>query len=37
MGKKLNSEILYSWAPKSLWTVTETMKSKDSCSFEEKL
>ena len=25
------------WAPKSLWTVTATMKLKDACSLEEKL
>ena len=28
---------LFSWAPKSLWTVTEVMKFKDTCSLEEKL
>ena len=27
----------FSWAPKSLWTVTATMKLKDTCSLEEKL
>ena len=32
-----NSERLFSWAPKSLWMVTEAMKSKDACSLEEKL
>ena len=26
-----------SWAPKSPWTVTAAMKSKDTCSLEEKL
>ena len=25
-----------SWAPKSLWTVTEAIKLKDACSLEEK-
>ena len=30
-------QILFSWAPKSLWTVTATMKLKDACSLEEKL
>ena len=28
---------LFSWAPKLLWTVTEAMKLKDTCSLEEKL
>ena len=28
---------LFSWAPKSLWTVTATMILKDACSLEEKL
>ena len=32
-----NSERLFSWAPKSLWMVTEAMKSKEACSLEEKL
>ena len=32
-----NSDRLFSWAKKSLWTVTETMKLKDTCSLEEKL
>ena len=27
----------FSWAPKSLWTVTPAMKLKDTCSLEEKL
>ena len=27
--------ILFSWAPKSLWTVTAAMKLKDTCSSEE--
>ena len=30
-------QILFSWAPKSLWTVTAAMKLKDTCSLEEKL
>ena len=30
-------QILLSWAPKSLWTVTAVMKLKDACSMEEKL
>ena len=30
-------EALFSWAPKSLWTVTATIKLKDICSLEEKL
>ena len=29
-------QILFSWAPKSLWTVTAAMKLKDACSLEEK-
>ena len=29
--------ILFSWAPKSLWMVTEAMKLKGPCSLEEKL
>ena len=28
---------LFSWAPKSLWTVTAAVKLKDACSLEEKL
>ena len=28
---------LFSWAPKSLWTVTEAIKLKDVCSLEGKL
>ena len=28
---------LFSWAPKSLWTVIAAMKLKDTCSLEEKL
>ena len=30
-------QILFSWAPKSLWTVTVATKLKDACSLEEKL
>ena len=30
-------QILFSWAPKSLWTVTAVTKLKDVCSLEEKL
>ena len=30
-------QTLFSWAQKSLWVVTATMKLKDTCSFEEKL
>ena len=30
-------QILFSWAPKSLWMVTAAMKLKDACSLEEKL
>ena len=29
--------ILFSWAPKSVWTVTAAMKLKDTCSMEGKL
>jgi len=37
-GKKWKKwQILFSWAPKSLWTVTVAMKLKDVCSLEEKL
>ena len=28
---------LFSWAPKSLWTVTEAIKLKDVCSLKGKL
>ena len=38
LGKQWKQQqILVSWAPKSLWTVTTAMKLKDSCSMEEKL
>ena len=37
-GKKWKqSQILFSWAPKGLWTVTAAMKLKDACSLEGKL
>ena len=26
---------VFSWAPKSLWTVTEAMKLKDACSYDK--
>ena len=36
-GNNENSDRLFSWAPKSLWTLTLAMKLKDACSLEEKL
>ena len=30
-----HSERLFSWAPKSMWTVTAATKLKDACSLEE--
>ena len=36
-GETVESETLFSWAPKSLQMVTVAMKLKDACSFEEKL
>ena len=33
----MQCQILFSWASKSLWTVTATMKLKDTCSLEEML
>ena len=30
-------QVLFSWVPKSLWTVTTAMKLKDVCSLEGKL
>ena len=30
-------QVLFSWAPKSLWVVTTAIKLKDACSLEEKL
>ena len=36
MGKKWKQwQILFSWAPKSLWTVTATTNFKDTCSLEK--
>ena len=35
--KNGNSEILFSWAPKSLQMVTAATKLKDACSLGEKL
>ena len=38
MGEKCKWwQILFSWTPKSLQTVTTVMKLKDACSLEEKL
>ena len=31
------ADFFFSWAPKSLWTVTAVMKLKDTCSLKEKL
>ena len=36
-GKWKKWQIFFSWAPKSPWIVTATMKLKDTCSLEEKL
>ena len=36
-GKWKYWQILFSWAPKSLWMMTAAMKLKDACSLEEKL
>ena len=36
-GNNRNRERLFSWAPKSLLTVTAALKLKDACSLEEKL
>ena len=37
-GKKWKQrQILFSWTPKSLWTVTEAMKFKDAWSLDGKL
>ena len=36
-GKTMETERLFSWAPKSLQMVTAAMKLKDTCSLEEKL
>ena len=32
-----NGNSLFSWAQKSLWTVSAAMKSRDACSLKEKL
>ena len=36
-GETMETETLFSWAPKSPWTVTAAMKLRDACSLEEKL
>ena len=36
-GEAMETETLFSGAPKSLWMMTSTMKLKDICSLEEKL
>jgi len=36
-GQIMESNRLFSWAPKSLQMVTAAMKLKDACSFGEKL
>ena len=37
-GEKVKqSQLLFSWAPVSLWMVTEAMNLKDACSLEGKL
>ena len=38
-GEKVETtaDFFFSWAQKSLWTVTAAMKLKDDCSLEEKL
>ena len=36
-GETMETVRLFSWAPKSLRTVTPTVKLKDACSLEEKL
>ena len=36
-GEKMESDGLFSWAPKALQTVIEAMKLKDVCSLEGKL
>ena len=38
MGKQWRQgQAVFSWAPKSLWTVTAAMELKDACSLEEEL
>ena len=36
-GMWKQKQILFSWTPKSLWTVTSTLKLKDASSLEGKL
>ena len=36
-GETMETETLFSWAPKSLQMETAAMKLKDTCSLEEKL
>ena len=36
-GETMETDRLFSWAPKSLQMVTAAMKLKDACSLEEKL
>ena len=36
-GETMDSDRLFSWAPKSLQMVTAAIKLKDACSLEEKL
>ena len=36
-GETMETETLFSWAPKSLQMVTAAMILKDTCSLEEKL
>ena len=36
-GETMETDRLYSWAPKSLQMATAAMKLKDACSLEEKL
>ena len=35
-GEKMETDRLFSWAPKSLQMVTAAMKLKDACSLEEE-
>ena len=36
-GKWKQWQVFFSWAPKSLWTVTAVVKLKDTCSLEKEL
>ena len=36
-GETMETEILFSWAPKSLWVVTAALKLKDAYSLEGRL